>query len=79
MWSTNVELRNITIINSPFWTVHPVYCENVIIDGITIINPSNVSNTDGIDPDSSINVMITNNYVSVGDDNIAVKSGLGNP
>jgi len=39
MWTTNVVMQNVTILNSPFWTVHPVYCDNVLIDNITIINP----------------------------------------
>eukprot|EP01102_Stenamoeba_stenopodia_P008700 TRINITY_DN2528_c0_g1_i1.p1 TRINITY_DN2528_c0_g1~~TRINITY_DN2528_c0_g1_i1.p1 ORF type:complete len:328 (-),score=75.42 TRINITY_DN2528_c0_g1_i1:574-1521(-) len=76
MWTTNLQMQNITILNSPFWTVHPVYCDNVLIDNITIVNPNDAPNTDGVDPDSSTNVLITNSYISCGDDCIAVKSGL---
>jgi len=76
LWSSNVQIRNITITNSPFWAIHPAYCSDVIIDGVSIINPWKSPNTDGIDIDSCDNVTVTNNYITCGDDNIAIKSGL---
>ena len=72
----NIELSGLTLINSPVWTVHPVYCENVNITGITIINPPEAPNTDGINPDSSKDVRISNCYISTGDDCVTIKSGL---
>jgi len=71
----DVEISGITIIDSPSWTIHPVYCENVLIDGLTIRQPYHSPNTDGIDPDSCKNVRILNCYISCGDDCIAIKSG----
>ena len=71
----NVLIQGIKIINSPWWTVTPVYCEDVTIDNISIYNPPESMNTDGIDPDACKNVIISNCYISVGDDCIAVKSG----
>jgi polygalacturonase len=71
----NVRLEGVTLINSPSWTVHPVYCDNVLIHGISIKNPADSPNTDGIDPDSSSNVRISNCMIDVGDDCIAIKSG----
>ncbi|VVB17441.1 unnamed protein product [Arabis nemorensis] len=52
-----------------------VYCENVIIKGVTILAPIDSPNTDGIDPDSCTNTLIEDCYVVSGDDCIAVKSG----
>jgi len=72
---TNVLLEGITTINSPSWTINPVHCQNVNIRGITIINPADSPNTDGINPDSCRLVRISDCYVSVGDDCITIKSG----
>lgn len=73
--SSNVLISNLTFLNSPFWTIHPVYCSNVVIKDMTILAPLNAPNTDGIDPDSSTNVCIEDCYIESGDDLVAVKSG----
>lgn len=76
MWSKNIKIFNITLRNSPFWTLHPYDCKNIRISNVTILAPiSEAPNTDGIDPDSCENVVIENCYISVGDDGIAIKSG----
>jgi len=71
----NVLVEGITATNSPAWTINPVRCENVNIRGLTIINPPNSPNTDGINPDSCRLVRISDCYVSVGDDCITIKAG----
>ncbi|KAJ7945234.1 Pectin lyase-like superfamily protein [Quillaja saponaria] len=48
--SHNILISNLTFLNSPFWTIHPVYCSNVVIKGMTILAPLDAPNTDGIDP-----------------------------
>ncbi|CAN8327228.1 unnamed protein product [Cochlearia groenlandica] len=73
--SHNILISNLTLLNSPFWTIHPVYSSNVVIRNMTILAPMNAPNTDGIDPDSSTNVCIEDCYIESGDDLIAVKSG----
>ncbi|XP_028770981.1 probable polygalacturonase [Neltuma alba] len=75
MNSTGVLISNLTFLNSPFWTIHPVYCSQVTIRSVTIIAPLDSPNTDGIDPDSSDHVCIEDCYISTGDDLIAIKSG----
>ncbi|KAJ6844954.1 putative polygalacturonase [Iris pallida] len=76
MWSEDIVISNITLQNSPFWTLHPYVCRNVTISGVTILAPVlEAPNTDGIDPDSCENVLIENCYISVGDDGVAIKSG----
>ncbi|MEM6524278.1 MAG: glycoside hydrolase family 28 protein [Bacteroidota bacterium] len=72
---TNVLISELTFLNSPAWTIHPVYCQNVNVDKITIIQPYESPNTDGINPESCKNVRITNCFVDVGDDCITLKSG----
>ena len=64
-----------TLRNSGFWTLHPIFCENVKIHGLTILNPDHSYNTDGINPDSCRNVRISDCLISVGDDCITLKSG----
>ncbi len=72
---TNVLVEGVTIRNSPFWNVSPVFCENVNVHGVSIISPSNSPNTDGINPDSCRNVHISDCLLDVGDDCITIKSG----
>ncbi|KNA17780.1 hypothetical protein SOVF_076770 [Spinacia oleracea] len=76
VYSNQVQISDITLLNSPNWNVHPTYCKDVIISGLTILAPTHSANTDGIDPDSCTNVKIENNYIVSGDDCIAIKSGL---
>lgn len=71
----NVLIESITATNSPAWTIHPIHCENVTVDKVTVINPADSPNTDGINPDSCRYVRISNCYVSVGDDCVTLKSG----
>ena len=71
----DVVIEKLTLINSPVWTVHPLLCERVIIRDLTIRNPYDSPNTDGIDPDYSADVRIENCTIDVGDDCIAVKCG----
>ena len=71
----NLLISDVTIKNPPFWTINPVYCDGVNIRGIRIDNPEDSPNTDGIDPESSRNVHISDSYLSTGDDCIAIKSG----
>jgi polygalacturonase len=73
--SKNVQISGISLVNSPSWNLHPVLCENLWVDGLTITGPANSPNTDGIDPDSCKLVRISNCYISTGDDCIAIKSG----
>ncbi|XP_010671628.2 probable polygalacturonase [Beta vulgaris subsp. vulgaris] len=75
MFSNGVQISDLTLLNSPNWNVHPIYCRDVIIQGLTILAPTHSANTDGIDPDSCSNVLIENNYIVSGDDCIAIKSG----
>ena len=74
----HVTVSGLTLTDSPVWTVHPLRCEHVTLRDLTIINPWDSPNTDGIDPDASKDVTINNCYIDVGDDCIAIKSGTEN-
>jgi polygalacturonase len=71
----NLSITDLTIKNPPFWTIHPVYCDGVVVRGVTIDNPEGSPNTDGINPDSSRNVHISDSHIATGDDCIAIKAG----
>jgi polygalacturonase len=73
---SNVLIEGITATNSPSWTINPVRCDNVNIQHVTIVNPADSPNTDGINPDSCSNVHIAGCHISVGDDCITIKSGI---
>lgn len=75
MYSSNIQISNLTLVNSPSWNVHPVYSSNVVVQGITILAPVTSPNTDGINPDSCTNTRIEDCYIVSGDDCVAVKSG----
>ena len=70
-----VVLENVTLTNSPAWTVHPLRCRNVVIRGLSIKNPADSPNTDGINPNACQDVRISDCTIDVGDDCIAIKSG----
>ncbi|WP_340025675.1 glycoside hydrolase family 28 protein [Paenibacillus sp. FSL K6-1096] len=72
---SRVTLRDLTLLNSPSWTVNPVNCSNVMIDNLSILNPADSPNTDGINPESCRDVRISNCHIDVGDDCIAIKAG----
>ncbi len=74
-WCSDVLIRDVKLVNSAQWTVHPRYCDNVVVDGVTIINPERSPNTDGINPDSCRNVRISNCFIDTGDDCVTIKSG----
>uniref|UniRef100_A0A7N0VC13 Polygalacturonase n=1 Tax=Kalanchoe fedtschenkoi TaxID=63787 RepID=A0A7N0VC13_KALFE len=73
--STDIQISNLTLLNSPSWNIHPVYSSNILVQGITIIAPVRSPNTDGINPDSCTNTKIEDCYIVSGDDCVAVKSG----
>ncbi|MGY5355877.1 glycoside hydrolase family 28 protein [Wenyingzhuangia sp. IMCC45467] len=69
----NVLIQGVTIINAPFWVIHPTRSNNVIVDGVTV--NSHGPNNDGCDPEYSKNVIIKNCVFNTGDDCIAIKAG----
>jgi polygalacturonase len=74
----NVLIENLTLTQSPFWTLKPTACEDITLRGVIIRNPPDSPNTDGINPDSCRNVHISDCHVDVGDDCITIKSGSEN-
>ncbi|MBD3345444.1 MAG: hypothetical protein GF401_10320 [Chitinivibrionales bacterium] len=71
-----VRLAGFTAQNSAAWNIHLLQCDDVLAEGLSIVNPENSLNTDGLNPQSCRNVRITNCHISVGDDCICMKAGL---
>lgn len=71
----NIMLHGIKVTNSYSWTIHPMFTEGLDILDVTIMNPADSPNTDGIDPESCSNVRIIGTRIHVGDDCIVLKSG----
>lgn len=69
----NVLISDVTILEPAMWTVHPVLCTNVMVRDITV--HSTLFNTDGCDPESCSNVLITGCRFDTNDDCVAVKAG----
>ncbi|MFY0714929.1 glycoside hydrolase family 28 protein [Seonamhaeicola sp. NFXS20] len=69
----NILLEGITILNSPFWTIHPYMSKHIVIRDVNVWAKGN--NNDGVDPEMSQNILIENCVFDQGDDAIAVKSG----
>jgi polygalacturonase len=82
----NVTVNGITLVNSPMWnlvlryssyiTVTNYHVQNYSDPGATIPAPTIGPNTDGMDPVGSSFLTISNIFVQVGDDDVAIKSGL---
>ena len=81
VFGSGLTIRDLTFRNSPMWNLRPSWFDNVHITNVTILSPISSPNkrgcnTDGIDPDCVQDAIIEDSYISVGDDAIAVKSGL---
>ncbi|HEY3913462.1 MAG TPA: glycosyl hydrolase family 28 protein, partial [Verrucomicrobiae bacterium] len=78
MGATNVTVSGLTLKNSAFWTVQLTYCDGVLARYLTIRNPHEpvrAASSDGIDIDSSRDVIVEDCDVVCDDDGICLKSG----
>lgn len=73
--STEIVISNLTLLNAPSWSIHPVYCSKVEIHNLTIQAPSDSPYTDGIVPDSCSKMCIEDCTITTGHDAISLKSG----
>ena len=70
----NLTIRDVTICEGAYWTVHLIGCNEAVIDGINLLNNLKIRNGDGIDLDHSKNVRISNCHITSGDDCICLKN-----
>ncbi|AWW33158.1 glycoside hydrolase family 28 protein [Echinicola strongylocentroti] len=72
----NVYIEGVTLERTAFWNIVPVYCDGVIIRGVTV-NSVGIPRGDGIDIESSRNVLIEYSTLNNGDDCFTMKAGRG--
>ncbi|HYW72184.1 MAG TPA: glycoside hydrolase family 28 protein [Pyrinomonadaceae bacterium] len=73
----NILIQGITLKDAPQFHLVPQRCHDVTIENVTVTAPADSPNTDGIDPSSSREVLISHCTIDVGDDNVAFKSNPG--
>ena len=75
--SSDITLKGFTLMRTGFWGCQILYSDYCTIDGLTINNNigGHGPSTDGIDIDSSCNILVENCDVDCNDDNICIKSG----
>ncbi|AHF15120.1 glycoside hydrolase family 28 protein [Niabella soli] len=71
--SENILLEGVSVVNSPFWTIHLYLSKNIRLRNLNVY--AHGHNNDGVDPEMSQNVLIENCVFDQGDDAIAIKSG----
>lgn len=69
-----LQIRDVTIRNGAYWTVHLIGCHDASIIGISLLNNLKIRNGDGIDIDHSTKVRIADCYITSGDDCICLKN-----
>ena len=70
-----VLIEGVRLQNSPAWSLHPYFCDDLTIRGISIVNPSYAQNGDGLDVDSCNRVHIHSCDFQTGDDGLCLKAG----
>jgi alpha-L-rhamnosidase len=75
--SADVLLSGVSLRESGFWNLHLYRCRNATLEKLDIRTPPGAPSTDGIDVDSCQDVLIRGCYISVDDDNIALKGSKG--
>lgn len=73
---SDVVIEHVSLKDSPMWNIHPLFCQRVRIDGVTVTAHVPSPNTDGINPESCRDVQIINCRIDVGDDCVTLKSGI---
>lgn len=70
----HVKLESFTFRDSASWTIHLTGCEDVLCQGLHILNRLDVPNCDGIDPDHCRDVRIHGCHIRAADDGIVLKN-----
>jgi hypothetical protein len=72
----NVAVRDVKLLNSPYWTLFMLGCEDIQIRGLLIENPPATANGDGIDIDCCKNVTVSDCIIRSGDDSITLRGNV---
>lgn len=72
--SHDVTIRDVVLRDSAAWNTHVLDSSGVRVEGVRILNDASLLNTDGIDVDSSRDVLVDGVFVHAGDDAVCVKA-----
>jgi len=72
--SKQLRIENLTITGAAGWTVHPLESDGVVIRNLRIFNDPLGPNTDGVNIDSTRNVIVSDVHVESGDDCVVLKT-----
>lgn len=70
---TNVTVRDVSLINAPYWTLFFLGCRSVQARGLRITNPPQTPNGDGIDIDCTRDATVSDCIIHSGDDCITLR------
>ena len=75
--SEDITVRDIVIYQAGFWSLHLLYSGHVTVDGVIISNniEGRGPSTDGVDIDSSHDILVQNSNINCNDDNFCLKAG----
>lgn len=71
----SILVKDVVIQNPPAWNLHPLMCEDITIDHVTLRSPAYGQNGDALDLESCRNALVQNSTFDAGDDCICLKSG----
>ncbi|MEI7749540.1 MAG: glycoside hydrolase family 28 protein [Candidatus Moraniibacteriota bacterium] len=69
----SILFQDFTIESGPMWTIHPTYSHDIVVRNVSVLTDG--QNNDGLDIDSSRNVLVERSSFDTHDDAIALKSG----
>ncbi len=73
--SKNIVVRDLFMKDSAFWNLQLTYCDGIEVNHLTVRAPAGAASSDGVDIDSSRNVVISNCDIICDDDAICLKAG----
>lgn len=73
--SQKIVVRDLLLKDSAFWNLQLTYCDGVEVSHLKVREPVKAASSDGVDVDSSRNVLITDCDIVCDDDGICLKSG----
>ena len=77
LWSSNIEIDHLVLVNSTFWFTHIWSSEYFYFHDMRVEAPIRSTNTDGVTPDATSHVLIENFEANTGDDCVSIKARYG--
>ena len=72
--SSKLHFEGVMFRDPGSWNTQVLLCRDVVFRNIKLMNDTELSNTDGFDPDASQNLLIDRCFAYCSDDNVAIKT-----